>query len=673
MVNEQIQTILNKLTDENSHLVVEHGALAEFITQCQSDSAPISLIVNSLLTTIQEQAEVISQQSQTITNYQAQTQGIYSRLQRRPRRLSLQEKQGVEWLSPTLSPRVGSLATYYDRPSPRQRFGSLPNSQVSSPTPVDYSSSSSPRSVHSPVGNPPPNLNIPQLDEVLEEIVQENEIAEAQAEQVKTLQQKEFALHQQLTARDKEITRLEENRASLLQQLQDQATQIKKLGEQITHFQADLTEQASENKSLRAELTQTNNDLYQGMVEKNNWAKLLRLEQEKNQKLEEQLTQEINDNERSRKKRDTDNSRLLNEFERLMKANTFAHQEVDSLRQLLADKEEQYRQERIEQQKEYRKKLERVIQLQDSQENVRPTKSSHVRSSSFTSSSYHNYLAESQVAGGPSLNSPTFLFEVQRTKRANSNVPPELTSSPPSEKTEPLNSTSEEWEQSMQVVMNLVDDALTIPAEPTAREEALLNTVDQLSDNQLHLESFWKELKEKYDDLEKSTAELRSQLLVSENERQKLQELIAELEYRLAEAQDHHLRAEKKLGDQAEELTTLNQTITELTAEKDRLEKRLATAQQQLDDKYSDRSWLNGIASRRAAIAADSGGALKKEQAEHATTKKQLLTHQQEVEQLKAEIQASKAVTIAELERLNNQATQAYQQTQILFEQFKKI
>ena len=41
------------------------------------------------------------------------------------------------------------------------------------------------------------------------------------------------------------------------------------------------------------------------------------------------------------------------------------------------------------------------------------------------------------------------------------------------------------------------------------------------------------------------------------------------------------------------------------------------------------------MASRRAAIASDSGGTLKKERAEHEATKKQLLAQQQEVKRLK--------------------------------------
>src|SRR6185312_13187650 len=195
MVNEQIKTILNKLdglTQENPDLVANGISIEQFINECKDNNSPLSAIVNCLLETIHEKDEEISKQNQTIANYQAQTQGIYSRLQRRPRRLSLQEEKNnkSEVSFPLLSPRVGSLAADFDRPSPRKRFGSLPSSQVSSPVPFDYSSLSSPLSINSPVGNNPnPNLDIPVLDQVLEEMAQESEIAEAQEEELNTLRQ----------------------------------------------------------------------------------------------------------------------------------------------------------------------------------------------------------------------------------------------------------------------------------------------------------------------------------------------------------------------------------------------------------------------------------------------------------------------------------------------------
>jgi len=94
MVNEQIQTILNKL----GKLEGENLDIAQFISSCENNSAPISVIVSCLLDTIREKDEQIQRQNQTISNFQVQTQGVYSHLKRRPSRLSLpnEENKGVE-------------------------------------------------------------------------------------------------------------------------------------------------------------------------------------------------------------------------------------------------------------------------------------------------------------------------------------------------------------------------------------------------------------------------------------------------------------------------------------------------------------------------------------------------------------------------------------------------
>jgi len=73
----------------------------------------------------------------------------------------------------------------------------LPVSQVSSPIPFDYSSFSSPRSVNSPGGNLDPNLNIPELDQVLEVIAQEDVVADAQEGELNNLRQQVSLLQKQ--------------------------------------------------------------------------------------------------------------------------------------------------------------------------------------------------------------------------------------------------------------------------------------------------------------------------------------------------------------------------------------------------------------------------------------------------------------------------------------------
>jgi len=152
MVNEQIKTILNKLdglTQENPDLVANGISIEQFINECKDNNSPLSAIVNCLLETIREKDEEISKQNQTITNFQAQTQGIYTRLRRKGG-----SEEGV------ISPLVASPTGFFDRPSPRKRFASYPNSQTSSPVHADWSMTSSPHSVDFSTGGP--SLNMPE-------------------------------------------------------------------------------------------------------------------------------------------------------------------------------------------------------------------------------------------------------------------------------------------------------------------------------------------------------------------------------------------------------------------------------------------------------------------------------------------------------------------------------
>jgi hypothetical protein len=83
-------------------------------------------------------------------------------------------------------------------------------------------------------------------------------------------------------------------------------------------------------------------------------------------------------------------------------------------------------------------------------------------------------------------------------------------------------------------------------------------------------------------------ADLKSQNIAGENDRENLQDDKRWLGYKIGEAKDHQYRAEKELKET--DLTSLNQKIAELTTERDALQKKLTIAQQQLDDKRSDRS-----------------------------------------------------------------------------------
>jgi predicted nucleic acid-binding Zn-ribbon protein len=78
------------------------------------------------------------------------------------------------------------------------------------------------------------------------------------------------------------------------------------------------------------------------------------------------------------------------------------------------------------------------------------------------------------------------------------------------------------------------------------------------------------------------------------------------------------------------------------------------------------------MASRRAAIASDSGGTLKKEREAHEITKKQLLDQQQEVEKLKAE-KMSDCSDLQELRKHIKQLSQPLQELRKELELESKI
>ena len=65
MVNNQINNLIEQLK-KGSSLAVDHQEIEQFLNNCAIDSAPISLIVNYLLTTAQQQANELETNRQTI-------------------------------------------------------------------------------------------------------------------------------------------------------------------------------------------------------------------------------------------------------------------------------------------------------------------------------------------------------------------------------------------------------------------------------------------------------------------------------------------------------------------------------------------------------------------------------------------------------------------------------
>jgi chromosome segregation ATPase len=455
------------------------------------------------------------------------------------------------------------------------------------PAPLDYSTLSSPGSVHSPVGNPNSNLDIPVLERVLEEMAQENQVAEAQEEQLNILQQREFILEKQLGFKDKEIEQLEETKQHLTQQ-------IKELEAQVSQSQAELKKQVDETKSLKIELEQTETDLYQVGGQKDQVQELYKQAKTTIKQLEEQLAQEVNENECLTKKQDETSQKLLNKLHELSTVKKLAQDEKEGLQELIKKQEEQYQQERLEREADHQKKMENLMKFQINNKSLTYLKDrpAHTRSYSFSSlNSSFGQEEDNQEAAGPSLSSPPLSSELDRAKKK----PNSLLFGSKS----PVEESENQLEQSLQAVLNLVGEK-TIQEEQVktmennlAEYEALIAENEQLKKSKVDLERIYKDLFDEQPAKERQLKVLNEELLALKEQQQKLQEKNDELKYQLAEAKTGQGRAEKKLKDQVEEsadLTSLNQKIAELTTERDALQKKLATAQQQLDNKRSDRS-----------------------------------------------------------------------------------
>ncbi|CAI2161874.1 14269_t:CDS:2 [Funneliformis geosporum] len=241
MTNPQILKQLVELTQQNANLTLTEAEITQLLTNYQVDSTPITSLVNFLLTAIQKQAEENKQQSQVLVNYQTQTQGIYQRLQRRiPRRSSLPEGELKE--EKLVSSSSGSLATYYQRPSPRsRRFASLPNSPITNSF----------------------AFNAPELDNIFEVLSQEEVQVENHETELSNLQQQISGLSKQLTSASRTIAQLEKQNQQQLEQQNTDQVQIKSLKKKNSQLQLELNQQTKEAQILASELKETNDDFYQ--------------------------------------------------------------------------------------------------------------------------------------------------------------------------------------------------------------------------------------------------------------------------------------------------------------------------------------------------------------------------------------------------------------------------
>lgn len=125
-------------------------------------------------------------------------------------------------------------------------------------------------------------------------------------------------------------------------------------------------------------------------------------------------------------------------------------------------------------------------------------------------------------------------------------------------------------------------------------------------------------------------ADLRSQNIAGENERENLQDDKRWLGYKIGEAEAHAFRLEKEVKDKNE----IDKLTAELVAERDKLKEELTTAQNKLDGMYSENAKL---VTQKLAEVNRVYDKVRAIEAEHEATKKQLLAQQQEVKRLKVD------------------------------------
>jgi len=320
MVNEQIQTILNKL----GKLEGENLDIEQFISSCENNSAPISVIVSCLLDTIREKDEQIQSQNQTIANFQVKTPGIHSRLRRKS-----SNGEGV------ISPLIASPTGYFpDRPSPRR----LSNG----------SDTSSPR----------------ELEEVLEIVDEKEELVNAQEEELNTLRQKVSLLQSQLEQQNKTILSLETGKQKVIQHQETNDNKIKELQRQVSQFQTEIKKQEQRIKELVREQKESDDDYHQLGQQKDRLKELLQVEKATNERLEEQLAKEVNENQCLKDSQNKTNKALFDKFKELKRAKKLAEREIGSLKKIINDQTQEYREESQARELEYRKKAEHLVLLQ---------------------------------------------------------------------------------------------------------------------------------------------------------------------------------------------------------------------------------------------------------------------------------------------------------------------
>lgn len=584
------QILINKLqqlNEEQTNLAQILGIVAsspeEYETLTDklfdnSSSKTIDLLM-VLLTTVTDQGVEINQQKDVIDNYQLQTQGAYTQLNRRKvRRMSFtssEENLSPSAIFPSLSPKIGSLPSDFQRPLPPTR--SLPS------TPRIISPSISQNRFSD-------NFNPRDLSDVLEQINDEDKEQESLTDKIISLLQEEKKdLQKKIRDQTKTIDYLEnkriENEVEKSQLLTDNQTKTQK----IKFLEREQKEADNDYIQLDNQNIELQHLLEQELINKEELAEKLRWQKEENQILKDNY-QDITNN-------------LEAHFQQLAK------QEVDQLRQLMAQKEQQYEQERQIREQEFRNQLEQLKTQQiENQSN---------RSSSLFFLSRNASLVNTpvipDVEEDPNINlfweivnnSQLTLQEMKDEESENSEIISndsgenqddipnyysdnladygleEIINSP---KIHPLDSghssprkriststiftmnfgrnspvvqemeknTNQVFDELINVVDDAVEEVNQVLSDETLNKLVEENTV--LRSNSIALEKNWKELYDGKIEAERIIKELNAKLLVQEHEKTKIVEELNEKCYLLAETMAKQKNIQLELEKEIQEL-----------------------------------------------------------------------------------------------------------------------
>ncbi|CAG8437828.1 8400_t:CDS:1 [Ambispora leptoticha] len=345
---------------------------------------PISLsLINSLLLTIQEQAEELKVNQQQLLNYQVQVQGIKSQLERRkPRRLSLGNELTAEFTTINISPSSVSFSPH------------------------------TPRSLNTPT--------ISELGEIVEIVQQQEEVLEDSATQIITeLQTQQESLQQQLQSLTQQLAQKESDLARSENQRQAKIAETAKLEQQISKLKTELTTRETELVDAETELTCISEDLSQAEEEKEKIKKyyLDALLKEKNARLEleKKLTHEITENQRLKNYQEETNTNLTTALNQLTELQRITHEERLELQQLIDEQEARYQAEKNEREIAFKKQMDnmRLFQLTAIREvnQAHPSQSNASLPTSLSNSPRHSICEENFT---PRKNQTPLYFELLR-------------------------------------------------------------------------------------------------------------------------------------------------------------------------------------------------------------------------------------------------------------------